>query len=177
MVKSMIMKKTVSVLITTMCLMATATMNLKAQINTSKTKTKKMETVKESKEVVQGFFNAFGKGDFNGIINAFDDSATLIAVRDANRNESQIYGKYKGKEGAKAFISNLGKTFDTKAFSVDNIIGEGNIVFANGKFTHSVKSSGKSFSSDWVLMCVIKDEKILEYHFYEDSEKFVEANK
>lgn len=136
-----------------------------------------METVKQSKEVVQGFFNAFGKGDFNGIINSFHESCKITAVREAVRNGAEIYGSYEGKEGAKTFISNLGNAFDTKAFSVANIISEGNIAFASGKFTHLVKSSGKSFSSDWALMCLIKDDKILEYHFYEDSQKFSDASK
>ena len=73
------------------------------------------------------------------------------------------------------FISNLGAEFDTKVFTVENLVSEGNVVFANGKFTHELKSTGKLFSSDWALMCVIKNDKILEYHFYEDSEKFAEA--
>lgn len=147
--------------------------------NQQSVKSNNMETVqmKQSKEVVQGFFNAFGKGDFDGIINSFHDSCTIVGIRDAQRNGTQVYGTYKGKEGAKAFLSNLGNAFDTKAFSVQNVIGEGNISFANGKFTHIVKSTGKSFSSDWALMCVIKDDKIFEYHFYEDSEKFSEANR
>jgi uncharacterized protein len=171
------MKKAVSVM-ATICIIALSTINSAAQISNGKiVKTKKMETVKQSKDVVQGFFNAFGKGDFNAIINSFHDSCKLTAVRDANRNGSQIYGTYLGKEGVKTFISNLGNAFDTKAFSVDSIISEGNVVFANGKFAHIVKSSGKSFSSDWALMCVIEDEKIIKYHFYEDSEKFSEANK
>jgi len=171
------MKKTVSVL-ATMCLIAVGTINSTAQTSNNKTiKTKKMETVKQSKEVVQYFFNAFGKGDFNGIINSFHDSCIVTAVREATRNGSQIYGTYQGKEGVKTFILNLGNAFDTKAFSVNNLVSEGDIAFANGKFTHIVKSSGKSFSSDWALMCVIKDDKIFEYHFYEDSEKFTEANK
>lgn len=170
------MKCTFSVLTT--CLIAVGTINLSAQTSNNKTvKSKKMETVKLSKEVVQGFFNAFGNGNFNGIINSFHDSCTIIAVRETDRNETQIYGTYKGTDGAKAFISNLGNAFDTKAFSVDNVIGEGNIAFANGKFTHVVKASGKTFSSDWALMCVIKDDKIFEYHFYEDSDKFSEASK
>ena len=177
MVKSIVMKKTVSVL-ATMCLIAVGTINSTAQTSNNKiVKTKKMETVKQSKEVVQGFFNAFGNGDFNGIINSFHDSCTIVGIRDGERNGTQIYGTYKGKDGAKTFISNLGNAFDTKAFSVENVISEGNIAFANGKFTHIVKSTGKTFSSDWSLMCVIKDDKILEYHFYEDSAKFVEANK
>ena len=145
----------------------------------TKQKSKTMETLtkKQSKEVVQGFFNAFGKGDFNGVVNSFHDSCTIIAVRDASRTGSEIYGTYNGKDGVKTFLSNLGNAFDTKAFTVENVVGEGNVSFANGKFTHVIKATGKSFSSDWALMCVIRDEKILEYHFYEDSQKFFESGK
>lgn len=169
------MKKTVSVF-ATMCILAIGTINSTAQTNNIE-KIKKMETVNSSKEVVQGFFNAFGKGDLNSIINSFHDSCKVTAVRNANRDGDQIYGSYQGVEGVKKFISNLGTTFDTKMFSVENIISERDVVFANGKFSHILKSSGKAFSSNWALMCVIKDNKIIEYHFYEDSQKFYEANK
>ena len=175
MVKSVIMKNTVSV-IATMCLIALGTTNSGAQTSNGKTvKTNKMETTKQGKEIVEDFFNAFGKGDLNQVISSFHDSSTIVAVRKTNRTGSEIYGTYQGKEGVKTFISNLGAAFDTKAFSVDHVIGEGNIAFASGKFTHVLKSSRKSFSSDWALMCVIKDNRIFEYHFYEDSEKFAEA--
>jgi ketosteroid isomerase-like protein len=173
------MKKSILSL-ATMCIMFGSTKNLIGQTSNQKlVKTKTMEKVKmkQSKEVVQDFFNAFGKGDFDGIVNSFHDSCTIIGIRDAERMGTKIYGTYKGKDGAKVFVSNLGNTFDTKAFSVENVIDEGNIAFANGIFTHIVKSTGKVFSSDWALMCVIKDDKIFEYHFYEDSEKFSEANK
>lgn len=138
-----------------------------------------METVstKSGKEVVQDFFNAFSNGDFSGVMNSFHDSCTVVAVRDSQRTGTQIYGTYKGKEGAKTFLTNLGNAFDTKAFSVDHIIGDDQISFANGSFTHVVKSTGKPFRSDWALMCVIKDGKILEYRFFEDSEKYSEASK
>lgn len=130
----------------------------------------------KSSEPVKSFFAAFGKGDFNGIIDAFHDDCSIIGVRNAPRSENQIYGSYHGKEGAKEFISNLGNAFNTKAFTVDNVIGEGDVAFANGSFTHEVKATGKSYSSDWSLMCTIKENKILEYHFYEDSASFVVAS-
>jgi ketosteroid isomerase-like protein len=177
--KQIRMKRTLLSL-TTVCLLFSNTNHSMAQINNqNKPKSKTMETVKtkQSNEVVQGFFTAFGNGDFNGVMNSFHDSCTVIGIRDAERAGSQIYGTYKGKEGAKTFLTNLGNTFDTKAFAVDHVIGNGNIAFANGKFTHVVKSTGKTFSSDWALMCVVKDDKIIEYHFYEDSEKFSEASK
>lgn len=168
------MKKIIIALVT-MGLITGTTANSNSQTNKSKI----METVTKmpAKEVVQGFFTAFGNGDFTGVINSFHDSCTVVAVRDSQRDGNQVYGTYKGKDGAKSFLSNVGNAFDTKAFTVENIIGDGNVSFANGKFTHVVKSTGKTYQSDWALMCVIKDDKIFEYHFYEDSEKFSESSK
>jgi uncharacterized protein len=170
------MKKALLSLVT-VCLMIGASTNSTSQTTNQKSKT--METVAkmESKEVVQGFFTAFGQGDLNGVINSFHDSCTIVSIRDCQRSNNQLYGTYKGKDGVKTFLSNLGNAFDIKAFTVENVIGDGNVSFANGKFTNLVKSTGKSFQSDWALMCVIKNDKIFEYHFYEDSEAFSESNK
>ena len=171
------MKRTVLVISTT-CLLA---LGAKAQHTTQKTTNNKnsttMTTVNKSTAPVQKFFSAFGKGDFEGVINSFSDDCKITAVRDGKREDQQIYGAYNGKDGAKAFLTNLGNAFDTKAFSVEHLVGEGNIAFANGKFTHVVKVTGKTFTSDWSLMCEIKDGKISTYHFYEDSAKYVEASK
>lgn len=163
----------------TTCLLMSTTLHAIAQTSEqNETKSKTMETItkKQSSQVVRGFFNAFGNGDFNGVINSFHDSCTIVGIRDAERSGSQVYGTYNGKEGAKTFLTNLGNTFDTKAFTVDHIVGDGDVAFASGKFTHVVRATGKTFSSDWALMCVVKDDKIFSYHFYEDSEKFSEAN-
>jgi len=170
------MKEVISSLIT-VCLIVGVTTNSICQTINQKSKAMEPVTKKQSKEVVQGFFTAFGNGDFNGIVNSFHDSCTVVAIRDSQRSDNQIYGTYKGKDGAKTFLANLGSAFDTKAFTVENVIGDGDVSFANGKFTHIVKSTGKAFQSDWALMCVTKNDKIFEYHFYEDSEKFVESNR
>ena len=171
------MKRTI-ISITSLCFIVLASIDAKAQtldLVSNSNKTNKMKNVQESKVLVEEFFSAFSNGDFNGIINSFHDDCEIIAVRNSERIKSQIYGSYKGVPGVREFISNLGAEFDTKVFTVENLVSEGNVVFANGKFTHELKSTGKLFSSDWALMCVIKNDKILEYHFYEDSEKFAEA--
>lgn len=129
-----------------------------------------------SADVVKGFFAAFGKGDVEGIVNSFHDKATIVAVRKGDRKGNH-YGNYAGREGARAFVTVLGKTFDTQAFAVDHVIGEGNVAFASGSFTHKMKTTGKLFTSDWALKCIVQDGKILEYHFYEDSEAFRDAGK
>lgn len=129
----------------------------------------------QSTTSVKAFFEAFGKGDFQGILDSFHTETTITAVREADRKAGDIYGTYNGIEGVKAFLANLGNTFNTQSFSVENIVGGENIAFANGKFVHKLKSNGNLFPSDWALYVVIKDDKIYEYHFYEDSAKFVAA--
>lgn len=129
-----------------------------------------------SADVVKGFFAAFGKGDVEGVVNSFHEKATIVAVRKGDRKGNH-YGNYAGREGARAFVTVLGKTFDTQAFAVDHVIGEGNVAFASGSFTHKLKTTGKLFTSDWALKCIVQDGKILEYHFYEDSEAFRDAGK
>ncbi|MDF2692582.1 MAG: hypothetical protein K0S65_965 [Labilithrix sp.] len=130
-----------------------------------------------SADVVNEFFAAFGKGNMDGIIATFHPQAEIVAVRKAARKHGDIYGSYSGKDGAKAFVASLGGAFDTQAFSVDHVVGQGNVVFASGSFTHKLKTTGKPFSSDWALKCIVEDGKIREYHFFEDSAAYVEASR
>ncbi len=129
-----------------------------------------------SKDAVAGFFSAFGSGDFEGVLNAFDDNVKIVAVREGALQEGSLYGTYEGREGLQAFLSGMGSEFNTQAFDVANVMGEGNVAFANGSFTHEIKKTGKLFSSDWALMCVVENGKIKEYHFFEDSQSYTEAN-
>lgn len=128
-------------------------------------------------DVVKGFFNAFDKGDMAGLIGSFHEKATINAVREGKRKPGEPYGTYKGKKGVEEFIQSLGAAFNTKEFTVENVIGSGDVVFANGRFKHELKSTGKTYESAWALKCVIKDGKILTYDFYEDTAGFIEANR
>jgi uncharacterized protein len=129
-----------------------------------------------SADVVKGFFAAFGKGDVDGVVNSFHPNTTITAVRKSDRKDSELHGTYTGKEGARTFVANLGKAFDTQAFNVANVVGDGKVAFANGTFVHKIRSTGKLYSSDWALMVLVEDGKIREYKFFEDSAKFAEAS-
>ena len=126
--------------------------------------------------VVKQFFTAFGKGDVEGVVATFDPDATITAVRQGPRREGQVYGTYRGTAGVREFVANLGGAFETTAFSVDAIAGEGDVAFAKGAFSHTVKKTGKKFQSDWALMCRVRGERIVEYRFFEDSAALVAAD-
>ena len=134
--------------------------------------------VRSPKATIEAFFAAFGAGDLDALVATFAPEATITAVRASETppNGTAPYGTYHGHDGVRAFVTGLGRAFDTKAFAVDNVVGgDGAIAFANGSFTHILRATGRSFESDWALMCRDEDGLIVGYHFYEDSAAYLEA--
>ncbi len=126
-------------------------------------------------DVVKGFFAAFGRGDVDGIVSAFSPRAEIIAVREGARASGDLYGTYEGRQGARDFAATLGRLLETRSFDVREVVGEGDVVFASGRFEHLVKATGETFRSDWALRCTVTDGTIAEYRFFEDSAAYVEA--
>lgn len=132
----------------------------------------------KNKEVVLGYFEAFGQGDMEAVWNYFHSDCYIVSVRAGERASGQLHGSYQGKEQARTFLSNITHLFNTQKFQVHSVMdAEDQVVYAHGEFAHQVKATGKLFLSDWVQRCVIEGGKIKEYRFYEDSAAFeVAAN-
>ena len=93
-----------------------------------------------------------------------------MSVREGKRLPGQLHGSYFTKQEAKVFLANIHALFIPQSFEVESITeGADNVVYANGTFSHLVRSTGKLFKSTWVQRCIIKDGMIKEYRFYEDS--------
>jgi ketosteroid isomerase-like protein len=132
---------------------------------------------KSNIEVVQDYFNAFQNGDMEHVLNAFHPDCYIVSVKEEERPKEQLHGIYRTKEEAKQFLNNITSLFNTKDFTVNQIVSAGdNLVMSNGTFSHEVKITGKLFNSSWVQLCFIENEKIKEYRFYEDSAAFVAAS-
>ena len=122
------------------------------------------------KAVVEAYFNAFGLGDKERILEIFHPDCLIVSVKEGDRAKGQLHGSYRTREQAEDFLDNIARLFDTKSFQVESIMeGQGHVVYANGTFTHEVKATGRLFSSSWVQRCIIQDGMIKEYRFYEDS--------
>jgi len=129
----------------------------------------------QSSEVVRQFFNAFGQGALEQAVALFEPHATVVAVREGEPETGSIYGTYRGQSGARTFLQNVGQSFDTQAFAVDQVVGQGEIAFAKGSFAHQLKTTRRLFVSDWALMCRVVGDKIVEFRFFEDSAALVTA--
>ena len=137
----------------------------------------KPSTKKQNVEVVRDYFNSFQNGDMEQVLNSFHPDCYIVSVKEEERLKEQLHGIYRTKEEAKQFLNNITSLFHTKDFTVRHIASAGdNLVIANGVFSHEVKATGKLFNSSWVQLCIIADEKIKEYRFYEDSAAFITAS-
>ncbi len=135
------------------------------------------KAVKSNKEVVESYFEAFTNGNLDEVLHVFHPNCYIVSVKEEERSTEQLHGIYRTREEAKQFLNNIISLFETKDFTVDTVVeANGNLVIAKGKFSHLVKSSGKLFNSNWVQLCIIEDEMIKEYRFYEDSAALIEAS-
>ncbi len=133
--------------------------------------------LKSNKEVVQNYFKAFQRGDLEAVLNTFHPDCYIVSVKEEERPTEQLHGIYRTREEAKQFLKNIVTLFDTKDFTVETVVeAEGNVVVSKGTFSHLVKSSGRLFKSNWVQWCLVEDEMIKEYRFYEDSAALIEAS-
>jgi ketosteroid isomerase-like protein len=124
----------------------------------------------KNKEVIENYFKAFGKGNTEAILQIFHPACFIMSVREGERLPGQLHGSYHTRKEARTFLSNIQALFIPQSFEVESItVGEDNVVYANGTFSHFVKSTGKLFNSTWVQRCIIEDGMIKEYRFYEDS--------
>ncbi|GAB4252938.1 MAG: hypothetical protein Tsb0034_31400 [Ekhidna sp.] len=129
-----------------------------------------------NKSVVEGYFDAFSKGDMDRVLEIFHPECHIVSVKEGDRASGQLHGSYHTRSEAQDFLANIANLFETRSFEVESIMhGEDNVVYANGSFAHLVKATGKLFYSTWVQRCIIEDGMIKEYRFYEDSAAYEKA--
>lgn len=132
---------------------------------------------KSNKEVVESYFNAFTSGNLDQVLQIFHPACYIVSVKEEDRKDGQLHGIYRTRNEAKQFLNNIVDLFETKSFVVDTIVeSEGDLVISKGTFSHLVKSSGKLFDSNWVQLCIVENEMIKEYRFYEDSAALIDAS-
>ncbi|WP_417476086.1 nuclear transport factor 2 family protein [Leisingera sp.] len=129
-----------------------------------------------AKDCVTDFFSALRQEGIEAALEYVADDATFVAVlNDDFKKFLPMYGEFRGKSGARAFLNSLAENFDTQEFTVHKMISEGEFAALWGRFHHRIRSTGKDFRSDWALTCEIRNGKIVHYQFYEDTAALEDA--
>jgi ketosteroid isomerase-like protein len=133
--------------------------------------TKPMSTT----EIVQAFLGHIFSGAMDQALGLVDPQARFIPGNPNPNPNNPLHGTFIGIEGARQFFGGFGELLEPGEFKIDASFGEGDHAALYGTLHHKSRKTGKDFASDWALICRLKDERIVLYHFYEDTEALREA--
>jgi len=106
-------------------------------------------------ELVKNLYACFGRGDIPAILAALDENVEWIE----SANPAIPYsGTRRGKAAVGEFFKLLGQVNVTK-FEPLEYVSDADRVLVIGRWSGSARTTGKSFSSDWIMDWKIRAEK------------------
>jgi ketosteroid isomerase-like protein len=119
-------------------------------------------------QVVQGAYAAFGRRDIAGVLEAMDDSMVWHATQGAAAHVP-LAGSHRGKAGVKEFFRLVDEYEQFEVFDPQEFIAKGDKVIVLGHYTVVVKTTGKKFDADWVMVYTMKNGKVVKFQEFADS--------
>ena len=126
----------------------------------------------KSGQIVRDFFAAFARRDTSSLNNFFHDDVEYTVIRSDNNATKEAVpwiGKYHGTNGAKEFLEKLLSNIQVTEVKADEFIVQDDKVAVFGHFVYQSVATDLEFKSLIAVRIRVKDDKISEYHFYEDT--------
>jgi len=124
-------------------------------------------------EIVQKAYECFGTGDIAGLMELYSEDVSWSTPKVDNAVQS---GARSGKAAVAEFFQLLGESEEFSLFEPTEFVAEGDKVVVLGKFTATVRATGKTYSSDWVHVTSVKDGKITAFQEFFDNAAANEAH-
>ena len=125
-------------------------------------------TADQNRKVVQDAYAAFGRGDIPALLSTLTDDVDWHGVIGVGPNVPQG-GPRKGHKEVATFFEQVGGTVDFKRFEPQKFVAEGDVVVVLGFYESVVKTTGKHFASEWVMVFTMRDGKIAKFREFSDS--------
>lgn len=107
--------------------------------------------------VVRGLFEAFGRGDVDGILEFVHPETRWWYV---GANPDPRRGVIEGHAGVRRFFEGILKRLDMRSYEPREWFVQGDTVVIFGSESGVVRKSGKPFHNDWVQKYVVEDGRI-----------------
>jgi ketosteroid isomerase-like protein len=120
----------------------------------------------QNRQVVQGLFESFGRGDVPAMLGVLSED---IQWKIQGPTNVPHFGEYNGHEGVTDFLVKLGSNVEMEKFEPREFVTSGNRVIVLGGERGRVKSTGQVFDNDWAMVFVLSDGKIKSFRSYEDT--------
>lgn len=123
-------------------------------------------------QIVQDVYKNFGQSNVPGILAHFDKDVVWMRP---GAPDIPFSGTFIGHEGLIKFFTLVSQSIKVNSFIPKQFLGNGDTVVVIGEDTAQVISTGKSYSTQWIQLFILKDQKIVEGRAYIDTLQIAEA--
>ena len=122
--------------------------------------------VRTNAEVVQGTYEAVGRGDIPALLDLLTDD-----VQWTFQGPSTIpfAGTRRGREGVAEFFSLVGENLEFQEFEPREFVAQGDTVVVLGFERSLVRPTGRTFEQEWAHVYRLRDGKVAEFLALEDT--------
>lgn len=117
-------------------------------------------------EVVRQGYEAFGRGDIDGLLSLFDDSIEWVSP---GPPDLPTAGTRRGKQQVAEFFRAVDEVFEMQRFEPQTFVAQGDRVVVLGEDTARVKATGKVLNESWAHAFVLRNGKVVSFHEYLDT--------
>ena len=127
----------------------------------------------ENLKLVQQFYAAFKTGSINGVLSTLADDVGWFTP--GPKDIIPFVGQRQGHEQVAQAIAKFAEMQDAEQFEVQEFVAQGDKVVALGHYRWRIKSTGRSYESDFVHVFTISDGKVSHFQEYLDTQAWAAA--
>ena len=120
--------------------------------------------MEQSKQLVAGMYEAFGRGDLEAVLNGLADDVEWNLP-----GAAPYAGVRQGRGAVREFFMELIMAGKIEMFEVDAVIAEGARVVVLGRERFTPMKTGRTFEQHWAHAYTVREGKVATAYLYEDT--------
>ena len=135
-----------------------------------------MTQEQENLKVVQEMFSAFGEGNIQAGLNIYSESVDFQSPVTRTGPPEITWAKPRhSREEVAEYFNELFRMVQPERLETIWFIAQDDRVVVEGKNRGTVKSTGRSYEHDWVMIFTVRDGEIVRFRHYYDTGDIVTA--
>jgi ketosteroid isomerase-like protein len=129
-------------------------------------------TEHENIQLIKEHFAAFGRGDIQSALSIVEKSVDWQSPVTQTQSEEITWAVPRhSREEVVQFFQELADKVQPEKFEIIDFIAHGDKVVVEGRNQGLIKSTGRRYEHDWVMVFTIRDGKIVRHrHYYDTAE-------
>ena len=123
-------------------------------------------TPEENTEIVKRAYAAFKSGDMEALMRTYADD---ISWEFYGPSTIPTAGTRKGLAGVREFFATVDSAMTAQSFEPREYIAQGDQVVVLGDYSWKIKSTGRTFTSNWAHVSTLKNGKVVRFREYTDT--------